>query len=1064
MIPNLKVRWRPVAAIAVALTVLGLAAAYAIGGSATAATTGQKYSVACPAADQVAPALNANLIANPGAEDHTAVTSLGAPDGDTQDVPDCWVASSPMDAPGAVLESLSSSVPGQTGSRTFYGGYDYDSPQLSIVGISTTAAQTIDVSSLDAGGKAFTLTGAIGGYTTQADYATVTAAFEDAKGTTLGSAVIGPVDAAQRGNVTSLVPEAAAGTVPAGTAQVVVTVASTGVSAGYGIDGRADNLNLTITASGTGQNYTAPCPAADQVTPALNANLIANPGAEDSTAATTLGAPAGDDQTIADCWTSTSPLNAPDGTQESVASSDPGSTGSRVFSGGTSPATTQVAGVVTSGSQVIDISQLKADGQPFKFTGDVGGTAAQGDFAQVVATFQNASGASLGTAGIGPAGAAQRGNATKLLSDGTYGTIPAGTQKILVTILTVAVDNDHSSDGTADDLNLTIGQKSTGQTYTASCPAADQVTPALNANLIANPGAEDYTAATALGAPLGDDQTIADCWTSNSPLNPPDGTQESRTSTYPGVTGSRVFYGGTNPSTVSIPGVTTTDTQSIDVSALGTGNQPFKLSGDLGGYATQGDYATVTAAFQDAKGTSLGSGVIGPVTAIQRNNISSLIHQAWYGTVPDGTAKIVITVATVGVSSGANSDGTADNLSLTVGSDAVPSGPILQTMPYSSVGDAPGTHVDPGTGAVVPNVTPGSLYRPVGLSVGIGSAHAANTKATVRTELQEVDGGSLYVSNTGDNVVAQLRNGDTSILAGSLEDYGDKGDHGKADKATLYQPAGTAADADGDLFIADSGNNVVREVTSDGTIHRFAGTGTAGSNGSSKALDHRLNGPAAVAVDASKNVWISDTRNNQVIEVSSKGTVVRVVGDGRAGYAGDGKSASHARLNQPTGLALDSDGNLYIADSANNLIRRVDAKSGTITTVAGNYTADQASDGLGGFAGDGGAATSARLNDPQGVTVDSAGDLFVADTFNNAIRMITPDGTISTVVNSSAVAGGESSGAAPSASKLHTPSAITVDPSTHLLYIADTHNNAIAQVLGVARSGDAPGPVASATS
>ncbi|WP_327287261.1 NHL domain-containing protein [Streptomyces sp. NBC_01198] len=911
------------------------------------------------------------------------------------------------------------------------------------MGVTTTATQMIDVSSLDAGGKSYTLTGAIGGYTTQTDYATVTAAFEDADGGTLGSAVIGPVNAAQRGNVTSLVPEAAVGTVPAGTARILVTVASTGVSAGYGIDGRADDLNLTIAASGTGQRYSAPCPAADQVSPALNANLIENPGAEDYAAATALGAPAGDDQTVADCWTSASPLSAPDSTQESRPSTYPGVTGGRVFYGGTNPGTVQVAGVVTTGSQLIDVSSLNADGQPFKLTGEVGGYAAQGDYAQVVATFEDDKGAGLGSAGIGPATAAQRGSASELLPDGTYGVIPAGTRKVLVTIITAAVSSGADSDGTADNLNLTIGRQAAGQSYTAPCPAADQVTPALNANLIENPGAEDYTAATALGAPLGDDQTVADCWTSASPLNPPDGTQESRPSTYPGVTGSRDFYGGTNPSTVSIPGITTTGTQSIDVGSLATGGQPFLLSGDLGGYATQGDYATVTAAFQDAKGATLGSAVIGPVTAGQRNNVSSLVHQAWHGTVPAGTGRIVVKIATVGVSSGANSDGAADNVSLTIGSSAAPAGPILQTMPYASVGDDTGTHVDPGSGAVVPNVTPGSLYRPAGLSVG---------------------GGAVYVSNTGDNVVAELRNGGTSILAGSLEGSGEKGDHGKADEATMYQPAGTAADAGGDLFIADSGDNAVREVTQNGVIERFAGTGTAGHGLSLIARSVQLDGPAAVAVDAAKDVYIADTRNNRVIEVSPRKLVIAVIGTGSAGYAGDGKAASHARLNQPTGLALDARGNLYIADSANNVIRRVDARTGVITTVAGNYAAGIASDGLGAFAGDGGPATSARLNDPQGVAVDGAGDLFVADTVNNAIRRITPAGTITTVVNSSAAPGGESSGAAPAASKLNTPYAVAVDPSTNFLYLADTHNNAVAQVLGVARSGAAAGPVAPSTS
>ncbi|WUH89285.1 hypothetical protein OG900_03435 [Streptomyces sp. NBC_00433] len=1038
-----KARWTVVAAVAAAATVFGLVAANSGGGAAAAPGSGQRYTATCPTADQVTPALGANLIRNPGAEDFAAVTDMGAPDGDPQFVPACWEASSPMDAPGAVMESYASAVPGQTGSRTFYGGYDYETPQVSIVGVTTTASQMVDVGPLDAGGKSYTLTGAIGGYTTQTDYATVTAAFEDAGGATLGSAVIGPVNAAQRGNVTSLVPEAAVGTVPAGTTQILVTVASTGVSSGYGIDGRADNLNLTIAANGTGQSYTAPCPAADRATPALNTNLISNPGAEDFTDATALGAPAGDDQTVASCWTSSSPLSAPDGTQESRPSSSPGVTGSRVFYGGTNPSTVQVAGVVTTGTQLIDVSSLKADNQPFKLTGQIGGYSTQTDYAQVVATFEDARGTSLGTAGIGPATAAQRGNASVLLTDGAYGVIPAGTRKVLVTVITVAVSSGANSDGTADNLNLTIGDKAAGQSYTVPCPAADQVTPALNTNLVSNPGAEDFTAATALGAPLGDDQTVADCWTSASPLNPPDGTQESRTSTYPGVTGSRVFYGGTNPSTVSIPGIATTGTQAIDISSLDTGGQPFVLSGDLGGYATQSDYATVTAAFQDAGGAALGSAVIGPVTAGQRNNVSSLVHQAWHGTVPAGARKVVVTIATVGVSSGANSDGTADNVDLTIGSSAAPTGPILQTMPYASVGDDAGTHIDPGSGAVVPNVTPGSLYRPAGVSAGAGS---------------------VFVSNTGDNVVARLRGGGTSILAGSLEGYGEHGDRGKADEATLYQPAGTAVDAAGDLFIADSGDNVVREVTANGVIQRFAGTGTAGHGLSLTATSVQLDHPAAVVVDAARDVFISDTQNNRVLKVSAKGLVVGVIGVAGPGYAGDGRSALLARLNQPTGLALDAKSNLYIADSANNVIRRVDARTGVITTVAGDFAAGKAHDGLGGFSGDGGAATSARLNDPQGVAVDGAGDLFVADTFNNAVRMVTPDGRITTVVNSAAVPGGESSGAAPAASKLNTPGAVAFDASTDFLYIADTHNNAVAQVIGVARPGAAPGPVAPAES
>jgi sugar lactone lactonase YvrE len=247
-------------------------------------------------------------------------------------------------------------------------------------------------------------------------------------------------------------------------------------------------------------------------------------------------------------------------------------------------------------------------------------------------------------------------------------------------------------------------------------------------------------------------------------------------------------------------------------------------------------------------------------------------------------------------------------------------------------------------------------------------------------------------------------------------------------------------------------------------MHRFAGNGSAkwdglGSDASHLGLDH----PEAVAVDTSGDVFISDTYDNRVIEVQANGKPKLLAGNGEAGYQGDRGPAADAELSMPTGLAVDQAGDVYIADSSNNVIRRVDAKTRIIITVAGDYAADRASDGLGGFSGDGGPATSARLNDPQGVAVDGAGDLFIADTFNNAIREVTPDGTISTVVNAAGAGGaipapgGESSGSAPAASHLNTPYAVAVDTSTGILYIADTRNSAIAEVLGVAKAVPATG-------
>jgi NHL repeat len=366
--------------------------------------------------------------------------------------------------------------------------------------------------------------------------------------------------------------------------------------------------------------------------------------------------------------------------------------------------------------------------------------------------------------------------------------------------------------------------------------------------------------------------------------------------------------------------------------------------------------------------------------------------------------------------------------------------PVLQTLTYTATG--------PG----------GGLYKPVGVSAADGT---------------------VYVSDTGANVVAAVANGATTALAGTLSAFGEHGDGGPAASASLYHPGGTAVDAKGDVFIADSGDDVVREVTAAGVIRRTAGTGIAGLGiagpfgfpAALSSLDH----PQNVAVNAAGDVFVADTYNNRVVKVTPQGQVVTVAGDGVAGHSGDGRLAAFAELNSPTGVAVDAQGNLYIADSANNVIRRVDAKTGIITTVAGDYAADKANDGLGGFSGDGGPATSAQLNDPQGVAVDGAGDLFIADTFNNAIREVTPAGTISTVVNAAPATGGtppagaESSGKAPTASKLNTPYGVSIDQSTGDLYIADTDNSKIAEVTGLAQPGTAPstpgpGPTAPAQS
>jgi hypothetical protein len=219
---------------------------------------------------------------------------------------------------------------------------------------------------------------------------------------------------------------------------------------------------------------------------------------------------------------------------------------------------------------------------------------------------------------------------------------------------------------------------------------------------------------------------------------------------------------------------------------------------------------------------------------------------------------------------------------------------------------------------------------------------------------------------------------------------GFSGDGGPATSATFVYPLGVAVDAFGNLFIGDSGNNRVRKVSPSGIITTVAGNGTGGQNNGAfsgdggPATSAALNFPGGVAVDASGNLFIADINNNRIRKVSASGIITTVAGSGAVGFlsggfSGDGGPATAALLASPFGVAVDASGNLFIADSNNDRIRKVSA-SGIITTIAGDATY--------GFSGDGGPAASASLWSPQAVAVDASGDLFIADFSNNRIRKV----------------------------------------------------------------------------
>jgi trimeric autotransporter adhesin len=262
--------------------------------------------------------------------------------------------------------------------------------------------------------------------------------------------------------------------------------------------------------------------------------------------------------------------------------------------------------------------------------------------------------------------------------------------------------------------------------------------------------------------------------------------------------------------------------------------------------------------------------------------------------------------------------------------------------------------------------------------------------------------GRLYIADTLNNRVRKIEpGGNVSTYAGN-GNASYFGDGGPAVKAALNQPEGIALDASGNLYIADMLDHVVRKVTPDGTITTIAGFGTPGFAGDGgQATQARLYLPQAVAVDGAGNVYVADTGNHRVRRIDPLGIITTIAGTGETGFAaGDGPAASTA-LSSPRGVAADAAGNVYIADTGHNRIRKV-FPSGAITTIAGQ-------DGTCCYSGDGGVATAAQLNQPAGLWLDGAGNLYVADTGNNAIRVLHPIATsvaISAVTNAASNAVG----------------------------------------------------------
>jgi uncharacterized protein (TIGR03437 family) len=245
--------------------------------------------------------------------------------------------------------------------------------------------------------------------------------------------------------------------------------------------------------------------------------------------------------------------------------------------------------------------------------------------------------------------------------------------------------------------------------------------------------------------------------------------------------------------------------------------------------------------------------------------------------------------------------------------------------------------------------------------------------------------GNLYIADVGNQ---RIRKVDTSGRISTIAGNGGKGyggDGGSALGATFYNSVRVAADAAGNVFVADQSNHRVRKITPSGTISTIAGNGagtpqTGGFSGDGgPAVSASLNNPTALVLDPAGNIYICDQFNHRIRKVDTNGIITTIAGNGSAGFSGDNGPALNASLNYPGGITRDAAGNLYFDDDANYRTRRI-STSGTITTIAGT--------GSQGFSGDGGPATSAALNGAFGVALDLAGNLYIADSTNNRIRVV----------------------------------------------------------------------------
>jgi hypothetical protein len=295
-----------------------------------------------------------------------------------------------------------------------------------------------------------------------------------------------------------------------------------------------------------------------------------------------------------------------------------------------------------------------------------------------------------------------------------------------------------------------------------------------------------------------------------------------------------------------------------------------------------------------------------------------------------------------------------------------------------------------------------------------------------------VDGsGNVYVADAGNSTIRKITPaGVVTTLAGQAGSPGSA--DGAGSSARFHSPSGVAADGSGNVYVADADSHTIRKVTPAGVVTTLAGQAGSGGVADGTGSAARFYDPNGVAVDRSGNVYVADTGNNTIREVTADGVVRTLAGLPGSTGSTDG-TGSTARFYGPTGVAVDGSGNVYVADSANNTIRKV-TSAGMVTTLAGQAGSRGVADGTG---------SAARFYDPNGVAVDRSGNVYVADTYNHAIRKVTPDGIVTTLAGQPARSG--SSDGAGGTARFNFPTGVAVDRAG-TVYVADSNNDTIRKI------------------